>query len=135
MVSMHINVLAVVTAGLSMFLIGGVWYSPVLFAGPWMDANGFTTESLRARGGTGRIFGGSFVLALVSSGNLAAYLGGSDTTAAWGATAGALTAVWIVAAMGITYLFEHRTLKLFAINAGYYAVAFPIMGLILGAWR
>jgi hypothetical protein len=132
---MHLNVFAILVAGASMFLIGGLWYSPILFARPWMAENGFTTESLRERGGMGRIFGGSFALALLSAGNLAAYLGGPETTAAWGATAGALTAVWIVAAIGITYLFERRSLRLFAINAGYYAVAFPLMGLVLGAWR
>ena len=52
-----------------------------------------------------------------------------------GATAGALTAVWIVAALGIVYLFERRPLALFFINAGYFVVALPLMGVILGAWR
>jgi hypothetical protein len=40
-----------------------------------------------------------------------------------------------VAAIGIIYLFEGGTLKLFFINAGYFVVAFPLMGLVLGAWR
>jgi hypothetical protein len=131
----HINAFAVLVAAVSMFLIGGLWYSPLLFARPWMAANGFTEQSLRERGGMGRILGCSFVLALLSAANLAAYLGGPDTTAVWGATAGALTAVWIVAAIGIVYLFERRSLKLFFVNAGYFAVAFPLMGLVLGAWR
>jgi hypothetical protein len=133
--ALHLNPIAILAAAVSMFLIGGLWYSPLLFARPWMALNGFTEESLRARGGTGRIFGGSFALALLSAANLAAYLGGPETTAAWGATAGALTTVWIVAALGITYLFERRGLKLFLINAGYYVVAFPLMGLIVGVWR
>jgi hypothetical protein len=131
----HVNWLAVFVAALSMFLLGGLWYSPLLFAARWMAANGFTDEELRKRGGTGRIFVGAFALALVAAANLAFFLGGADTTVAWGATAGALTAVWIVAALGILYLFERRPLRLFAINAGYYVVAFPLMGLILGAWR
>lgn len=131
----HINPFAVLVAAVSMFLVGGLWYSPLLFARPWMAANGFTEQSLREGGGMGRIFGGSFVLALLSAANLAAYLGGPDTTALWGTAAGALTAVWIVAAIGIIYLFERRTLKLFFINAGYFVVAFPLMGLVLGAWR
>jgi hypothetical protein len=131
----HLNPLAVVAAAVSMFLLGGLWYSPLLFARPWMALNGFTEQSLREHGGTARIFGGSFALALLAAGNLAAYLGGPETTAAWGTAAGALTSVWIVAAIGITYLFERRGLKLFLINAGYYVVAFPLMGLILGAWR
>jgi hypothetical protein len=131
----HVNWLAVFVAALSMFLLGWLWYSPLLFAARWMAANGLTDEELRKRGGTGRIFGGAFVLALVAAANLAFFLGGADTTVAWGVIAGALTAVWIVAALGILYLFERRPFRLFAINAGYYVVAFPLMGLILGAWR
>lgn len=39
------------------------------------------------------------------------------------------------AAMGITYLFERKSFKLFLINAGYHVVTFTIMGLILGVWK
>ena len=131
----HIHPLAVVVAALSAFLVGGIWYSPLAFARPWMAANGFTEESLRERGGTARIFGVSFVLVLVASVNLAFFLGAEDTTATWGASAGALTALWIASAFGVTYLFERKPMKLFFIDAGYHVVAFPLMGLILGAWR
>jgi hypothetical protein len=133
--ALHINPIAVLVAAVSMFLVGALWYSPLLFARPWMAANGFTEQSLRDKGGVGRVFAGSFVLALVSAANLAAYLGGPDTTAAWGATAGALAGVWIIAGLGIIYLFEHKTVKIFLVNAGYFAVSFPLMGLVLGAWR
>src|SRR3954453_9763970 len=51
-------------AALSSFLVGGIWYSPLLFARPWMEASGLSREEL-ARGGTARIFGGSFALSLV----------------------------------------------------------------------
>ena len=131
----HIHPLAVVVAALSAFLVGGIWYSPLAFARPWMAANGFTEESLRERGGTARIFGVAFVLVLVASVNLAFFLGAEDTTATWGASAGALTALWIASAFGVTYLFERKPMKLFFIDAGYHVVAFPLMGLILGAWR
>src|SRR5579883_2986421 len=116
----HVNWLAVFVAALSMFLVGGLWYSPILFAKRWMDANGFTDEQLNARGGTGRIYGGAFALALLCAANLAFFLGGADTTARWGLAAGGLTAVWIVAALGIMYLFERKPVSLFFINGGYY---------------
>jgi hypothetical protein len=134
-VSLHVNWLAVIASAVSMFLVGGIWYSPILCGKRWMAENGFAAEELQTRGGTGRIFGGSFALALVCAANLGLFLGGADTTPAWGAAAGALTAVWVAAAMGITYLFEHRSLTLFCINAGYHLVAFPLMGLIIGSWR
>jgi hypothetical protein len=72
---------------------------------------------------------------LLASVNLAFFLGGPETTPAWGATAGALAAVWVVAAFGVTYLFERKTLRLFLIDAGYHAIAMPLMGVILGTWR
>jgi Protein of unknown function (DUF1761) len=134
-VSPHLNPPAVVVAALCAFLVGGLWYSPLAFVKPWMAANGYTADSLKSAGGAGRIFGLSFVLMLIASANLAFFLGGADATPAWGATAGALTGVWIAAAFGVTYLFERKPMKLYLINAGYHLVVFPLMGLILGAWR
>ena len=128
-----INYFAVVVAALSAFLIGGLWYS-LLFAKPWMKENGFTEEELR-KGNMGKIFGGSFILALIISFVLVLFLG-PDRNASIGATAGFMAGVfWVAAAMGITYLFERKSFKLFLINAGYHVLTFTIMGLILGAWR
>ena len=128
-----INYFAVVVAALSAFIIGGLWYS-LLFAKPWMKENGFTEEELR-KSNMGKIFGGSFILALIISFVLVLFLG-PDRNANIGATAGFMAGVfWVAAAMGITYLFERKSFKLFLINAGYHVVTFTIMGLILGAWR
>jgi len=41
--SFHIFVAALIA-----FLIGALWYSPVLFAKAWVRANGFTPEKLAA---------------------------------------------------------------------------------------
>ena len=37
--------------------------------------------------------------------------------------------------MGVTYLFERRSLRLWLLNAGYVTLAFMVMGGILGAWH
>ncbi|MCO4255218.1 DUF1761 domain-containing protein [Pseudarthrobacter sp. HLT1-5] len=37
--------------------------------------------------------------------------------------------------MGVNYLFERRSLTLFAINAGYNIVTFTAMGAIIGAMQ
>jgi hypothetical protein len=42
---------------------------------------------------------------------------------------------YVATAFGIAYLFEFRSLKLWAINAGYQVVVFSVMGAILGAWH
>ena len=130
----NLNYLAIFVAALSTFLIGGLWYSPLLFAKTWMKENGFTEESLKG-GNMAMIFGGSFVLAFVMSFNLAAFLADSSDLS-WGITAGALAGIgWVTAAMGVTYLFERKSMKLFLINAGYHIISFIIMGAIVGVWK
>lgn len=132
---MEINYLAVIAAALSTFVIGGLWYSPLLFQRSWMAANGLSTADLE-NGGQVRIFGGAFVLSLIMALNLAAFLAGPDTTAAWGATAGALAGVgWVAFGIAVVALFERRPLAYVLINGGYWSLAFTIMGAILGAWR
>lgn len=128
-----INYFAVVVLALSAFIIGGVWYS-VLFAKVWMVENGFDEDALKNSNMT-KIFGGSFILSLIISFVLALFLG-SERDAVMGATAVFLAGLfWVATAMGITYLFERKSLKLFCINAGYHVITFTIVGLLLGLWK
>jgi hypothetical protein len=129
-----INYLAVLAAAAATFLVGGLWYSPVMFQRAWMNANNLTEADL-AGGGTGKIFGLAFVFAVVMSLNLAMFLNAPGTTVTWGATAGALTAVWVALGIGTVALFERRPAAYTAINGGYWFVSLVLMGAILGAWR
>lgn len=129
-----INYLAVVAAAASTFVIGGLWYSPLLFQQAWMKANRFTEADVRT-GNQAVIFGLAFVFAVIMAFNLAMFLNAPDTTTTWGATAGLLSAVWVVLGMGTVALFERRPFAYTAINGGYWVVAFVVMGAILGAWR
>lgn len=130
----NVNWLGAVVAASATFLIGGLWYSPVMFARPWMALNGLTEEELK--GGLARVFGGAFALQLVGALNLAFFLADGRPDVAWGMIAGALAGVgWVATALGTTYLFERKPLRLYAINAGYHAVSFVVMGAILGAWK
>ena len=131
---MPINYLAVFAAAASTFLIGGLWYSPLLFQRAWMRANNLTENDLRA-GGQAKIFGLSFVFALVMALNLAMFLNAPDTTTTWGATAGLLAAIWVALGIGTVALFERRPFAYTAINGGYWLVSFVVMGAILGVWR
>ena len=132
---MDINYLAVFAAAVSTFVIGGLWYSPLLFQAAWMRANNLTQADL-SKGGEARIFGGAFVLSLIMAFNLAAFLSGPDTTVAWGATAGALAGFgWVALGIAVIALFERRPLAYVLINGGYWTVSFVVMGAILGAWR
>lgn len=129
-----INYFAVVVAALISFVIGGVWYSPLLFANSWMKENGFKEEDMK-NANMGKVFGTSFLLALIISFNLAAFIGPQgDFT--FGLFAGFAAGFgWVAMSIGTVYLFERRSLKLFFINAGYQVVTYTIIGGILGVWK
>jgi hypothetical protein len=128
-----LNYLAVVVAALSGFVVGGVWYS-ALFAKAWTKETGLSEEDLRRRS-PAAVFGGAFIASLISSLVLAMFLG-PTADAAFGATAGLFVGLgWVATSLTTTFLFERRSLRLIAIDAGYHVVAFTIMGLILGAWH
>jgi len=123
----HINWLA--------FVIGGLWYSPVLFGRAWMSVNNLTEADL-AKGNMAKIFGITFILAVVMAANLAAFLAEPKTNLAWGATAGFLAGFgWVALGIATIALFERRSWKYTLINGGYMTVSFVVMGSIIGAWR
>jgi hypothetical protein len=131
----HINWLAVITAALSNFLLGGLWYSPILFGKAWQVENKFTDEQVR-RVNTARIFGTSFIWSLVMAVSLAYFLSdpASDTFA--GLKAGLIIGVgWMAMGIFIIGLFERKSTRYMLINAGYMVLSFLLMGSILGAWR
>jgi hypothetical protein len=129
-----INWLAVFTATISAFLLGGLWYSKKLFGTRWMQEIGLTEESI-VQSNTARTFGTTLVLQFIAATALAVFLG-ADSNWISGLNSGALIGLlWIATSYGTTYLFEQRSLYLFMINAGYNVVLFAIMGAILGAWH
>jgi hypothetical protein len=129
-----INWLAVASASIVAFMLGGLWYSPKLFGNIWMQEVGLTEESA-AEGNKALIFGGSFVL-IFAAATLLAFLLGSDSSWLLGMHTGFIIGTgWVATAYGVTYLFERRSLRLFLINGGYNIVLFTVMGCIIGAWQ
>lgn len=129
-----VNWLAVLVAALSSFVLGGLWYSPILFAKAWMKENGFTEEYLK-KANMALVFGLTFVLSFIIAVNLAFFLG-NESTLTQGMLYGGLAGFgWVSMALGTIYLFERKTMKLWLIHAGYVTLQFVIMGAILGAWH
>jgi hypothetical protein len=139
-----INWVAVLVAGISAFVLGGVWYSPALFGNAWMSENRMTVEDVR-KGNATKIYGIAFILSLLMAANLAMYL--ADTPAectgncaqktdiTWGAIAGFLSGIWPFCGIAIVGLFEHKSARYIFINGGYVLVALTLMGAIIGVWR
>jgi len=129
-----INWLAVLVAAVASFAIGSLWYSPVLFGKVWQREAEMTDEKIK-NGNMAKIFGLAFVLSFIISLCLALFFAG-QVSFTEGLMYGFFTgAFWVAAALGILYLFEHKSLKLWFINAGYHIVTFTVMGGILGAWH
>jgi len=130
----EVNWLAVTAAALASFVIGGIWYSPLLFARSWQAAAGLSDEALKG-GSPVRIFGGTFLLSFVAAATFA-FLLGPRPTLGFAATAGLSAGLcWVTASFGINYLFERRSLRLFLINGGYHTLQFTVIGLVLGVWH
>lgn len=118
-------------AAVSSFLIGGLWYSPVLFARAWMREAGVSEEQLREK--VAQTFAGAFVLSFVIALNLAFFVG-TNASLGWGAGAGALAGVgWAAASLATVFLFERRSVTLMVIDGGYLAVSYTVMGVIIAA--
>lgn len=128
-----VNWLAVLVATVVAFVLGGLWYSKVLFGNAWMREVGLTEEAVN-NANMPRTFGTTFVLQLIAAVALAALIG-SDGNWQLGLQTGLCVGLlWIATAYGVTYLFEQRPFRLWLINAGYYVVLYAVMGTIIGAW-
>ncbi len=131
--STSVNWLAIVVCAGTTFVLGGLWYSPLLFGKAWQRLCGLSDDALRQH--VARTFTGAAVCALIAATNLAFFLG-PTASVGFGAGAGAATGIgWVGTALVTTGLFERRPLALLAIDAGYHAVTYTLMGLILGAWH
>jgi hypothetical protein len=130
----QVNVIAVLLCAVSSLVLGGIWYSPLLFAKAWQRGAGLSDEAAKS-GNPAVIFGGAFVLSLIAAYVFAMFLGYSMPLA--GALGAGFSAgvCWVGASYGINYLFERRPFALWAINAGYHTLQFTLFGLILGLLR
>ena len=127
---MNIDWLATLVSAVSAFLVGGLWYSPILFGKRWMADNGMSEADASAN--PVRVFGMAFVFALISAAVFGYFMQGQQTLAA-SLHIGVLVGLGTVAAsFGLSYAFECRPLSLLAINGGYHTVQFTLYGLIFG---
>jgi len=130
----QVNVIAVVVAALSSFLLGGLWYSKLLFGPAWQRAAGDTRKE-PGEGHPAKVFGLSYLFALAAAFAYAVLMPPA-ANASHAAIQGLAVGAGVVAAsFGINYQFANRGATLWLIDGGYHTVQFLIYGLILGLWR
>jgi hypothetical protein len=126
-----INMLAVVVAALSSFLLGGLWYSPALFGKTWQ----VEARAPDQPGHPARVFGGAFALSLIAAGVFALFLGPKPALPFAVGAGAAAGLCWVASGFGINYLFAQRSFKLWLIDGGYHTLQFTLYGLVLGLWH
>jgi hypothetical protein len=79
----HLNLLAILVAAISTMVVGFLWYSPLLFAKPWMREMGYDpndkAKTQEMQKTAGPAYAGSFVASLLSAFTLALILEGLHT--------------------------------------------------------
>lgn len=124
------NIWAVLLAAVASFMLGGLWYSPLLFGRAWQRETGLTDEQL-AKGNMGLIFGLAFVLCLIAAFVFAMFLGPRPSMALGFGAGFSAGLCWVASSFGVNYLFERKSVKLFLINGGYHTLQFTLIGVIL----
>jgi hypothetical protein len=116
-----INVLAVLVAATVAFVVGGIWYAPLLFGERWRTEPRLP-DHLRAHK-PALIFGLGFLLSLIAAVMFSIVLGPRPSMLAWVA-AGFLRNYSARISVG-------KGLELSLINGGFHAVQFMVLGLVL----
>ncbi len=142
---MHIlgvNVFAILVAALATMALGFLWYSPLLFAKPWMAAMGYdkldkdALEAMRKKAGP--LYGLAMIASLISALGLGHLLWGHmhDQSAFMGFHVGLF--IWFAFVMTVQLTdtgFSGKPWRLFFINTGYQLVCYLAMGTILAVWQ
>lgn len=134
-----INWPAVLTAGVAMFMIGGVWYGAV-FSKVWQHANGFTDEDVaerHKRATPAKFFAGMIASYVVAAFAMSLLIVNLDVRAA-GSGAGVGVVLWLFATAAIgmtdTITLERKPVAL-VLDSVYQLIAFSAGGALLGLWR
>lgn len=127
----------VIGAAVAAWLIGALWYSPLLFARAWAAAHGYSAEKLaEMQKSAGKAYAGSLLAFVVMAYVLHLFFSqlGADTLhtgLAWGFHA------WVGLALPlgfIAYLYSDKQIATLVIDSGYQLAYLLAMGAILGAW-
>jgi hypothetical protein len=130
-----LNFVAIVVCAVIVWIIGALWYSPVLFAKPWVAIVGRQMGEKPKGvyvGMIGSLLGDlflCFVLAhIIHWSGVEGWMGGGHIGLL-------MWAGFNAAIMFPQSIYEGRPLKYFLINTGYWLVSLVIAGAILAVWR
>ena len=138
MLNIHLNILAILVSAIAAFVIGALWYSPILFGKIWMKAHAFSPEKAEElKKSATRAFMVSFLCFLVMAVVMAALVHSIGIVRVLGgAKLGVLCWAGFAATNGLTAkMFSGKAFSIFLIDAAYQLVSLVLMGCILAAWK
>lgn len=137
--SVAVNYVVVVVAAVVSFIIGMLWYSPLLFGNAWMKAGGFSKKDINKakKKGMGKMILASFVGSLVMAWVLAYFVVyATASNFVQGMQVGFWLWLGFIATVLLgSVLWEGRVVKYYLINVAYWLVNVAVMGGILAVWR
>ncbi len=134
----HVNYLAVLVAAVSVFVLGWLWYSPLLFYKPWMRLRGM--DPVAAMAGA-KMPGGKLLIELARCLVLAYVIARLVIPLGVGGWLGAVglgLALWIgfpVIILTGSVLWENVPWKVAAIHAGDWLVKMLVIPIIVSVWH
>lgn len=136
----HVNYLAVLVSGVAIFILGGLWYSPLLFAKKWVALQGRDMDEMKAAA-AGKPMA-LYYLAVLICGLLTAWVLAIILNHFGYLTMLRGVEVAVLCWLGFTgatsfgnVLFSMRPMGLWLIDTTYNLVAFIVAALILTCWR
>src|SRR2546423_1116477 len=134
----HVNYLAVLVAAIVVFVLGWLWYSPLLFYKPWMRARGLDPAAAMAGA---KMPAGKLVIELVRCFVLAlviAHLISALGISSWFIAAHLGLLLWIafpVVLLTGSVIWENVPVKVAVIHAGDWLVKLLVIPIIVSLWR
>jgi hypothetical protein len=136
MSNIRLNWVAILVAAIASFLFEALWFS--VFLNEWIAGIGRTREWLMSSGMSPALqYGVAILCAVIAAAVLSICIQASgEQSARRGVLVGAIVWLGFVATSWATeYIFEVRTLQIYAINAGFWLFDLVLMGAIVGAWK
>ncbi|MES2504672.1 MAG: DUF1761 domain-containing protein [Myxococcota bacterium] len=128
---MNVAFFPLLISALSIFLLGGLWYSNCLFGAVWVREAKIDPKP-EGQGHGATPFLASFLFSLISAA-IFGWLVGPHPAIGQALTLGLLIGVGFVAtSFGINYQFGGRSFKLWLIDAGYHILQYLIYGAVFG---
>jgi hypothetical protein len=131
------NWTAILVAAVASFLFEALWFT--IFMNPWLTGVGRTREWLMSASTISPAlqYVTAFLCSLIAAAilSIAIQITGQQTARRGILCAALIWLGFVATSWAKEYVFEVRTLQIFAINAGYSLFDLMIVGAIVGAWK